>query len=951
MKFYLYFYSQKSIISILLLFLFAINVNSNTEVFDLEMESICSKAEDHINSYFNEYMVDDNIKNYFPNEKLTENIEDILKMLFFDPDEKNSYFQKKFCFLKIFHIIFIILLILSILIIIIFEVHFMSKLYCQNENERNQKISVFSLAAISPFCLFKFFYLSEEKAKKYYNNYKNQKLCKLNKIFYIFVLIIILGLFISMLLLAVQNICQIPKANKALNNMSCVFSKFIYELDNTPLRNNDFAGLNKIYEFLSILKENSNNLDNHLKNFNKTYNFKLKNILQKWNTLLSQIDKNLSDQNSMEYFIETFPCEPICQEADCSNYTKHKYQLQLLYDYYPHNDSEKNDKILYKINKNLKQFYSKISKAVEDFDFKFINKKNQNISFDENNLYHKIIIKTKSIFTFYINEYSSIYFENIHNFFNTFLSFVSISIYLFLILLILAIGLSIAFIHYILSQSCMRNKFLLIIFLINIIFTILALSIFTSFKILQIKMKIIYIQDITRGIFFIFDKGNIDYFKGKSYLKINNIDINIYENETEINQIFYYLNNIINHNGIISNLYPLNEFNSSLEEILSISNKIQDLISNQKTTFNYSLLSKDINKYNKTINDFLVNGLQYNTNFRDINKTGYRGTGYEKPLTYLCTINNRIRKKDRKDLEFDDIYCDESWNISIFNYEWFKYVPREQVLCDSCINTCSNEGILLNYLEYSLEELLERYKILNDSSNNISTTVYNIIVFEFTALEEQRSEKIFDQVKKLNDMNSELMKLQNDLYNELKNTINFANEFIKLCKNIFNDYAKENSTRLYSFLDCNFIRDDLNFILSEVENNCLPELNNLYKNHISLNIISILFSFIYLIFYSITSYQPIKNEFEEQIKKILEDELEKRMRNKNVNGSKINLIESEHIQKNHVYNTIVFQNQKNEKDEKQSSVLHLVNNTLKEKSIKYNISNGIKNIHNSKRLL
>ena len=84
-----------------------------------------------------------------------------------------------------------------------------------------------------------------------------------------------------------------------------------------------------------------------------------------------------------------------------------------------------------------------------------------------------------------------------------------------------------------------ENKFLLIIILINIIFSILILSIFSLFKIFQIKEKIIYIKDITRGIYFIFDKGNIDYFKGKSNIKKINIDINMYENKIEINKLFY----------------------------------------------------------------------------------------------------------------------------------------------------------------------------------------------------------------------------------------------------------------------------------------------------------------------------------------------------------------------------------------------------------------------------
>ena len=928
MKFRQYFNPYSQLIFILLLILFTTKTTSN-KVFSLEMETICSKADNYINSFFNEYKeLDENTKNFCPNEPLTENDDEILKMLFFDEDAINSYTKKKFNFLKICNIIFFVLLVLFVFIIIIFELHFMAKLCFQNEDENYSKINFLILTSISPLCLFKYFCLSEKKAKEYYEKYQNQKLFKLNKIYYLFFLIILLGLFVTILILSVYNTIHIPKGKNALNNMSCIFSKFIYELNNTPLRNSEFIGLNKIDDFLNILNENSNNLDNYLKNFNETYNEVLKNYLKKWNTLLNQIDNNLSDQNSMEFFIETFPSEPICEEADCSNYEKHKYQLKLLFDYYPHTE---NDKILYKADTKLQEFYSTISQVIENINIDFISKKNQNISFDKNSLFYKIIIKAKPIFDFYLSEFSSIYFEKVNNLFNNVLSFLTITNYIYLILLVIIIGLSIAFIQYIFLQSCMRNKFILIIILFNSIFIILILSIFISFKILKIKEKIIYIKDITKGIYFIFDKNNINYFKGRSYKKINNIDIDIYENNTEINQLFYYLNNIINNNGNISNIYPINEFNSSLQNILDTSNKIYTLY-NQKSIFNYSLLNDDTNKYSENINNFLTNGLQYNTNFRDINKTGYRETANETPITYLINISIRTRKERREVFEFGNIICDESWNISTFDYYWFKYMPREKVLCDGCINTCTNQKYLLNYLEYSFDEILERYKSLNESNDKNSIKIYNVIIFEFTALEEMRSNKIFEQVKKLKEINSELIDLENDLYNELKNSLNIANDIINLCKNIFSDYSNKNSTKLYSFLDCDFIRNDLNFILYEVENNCLPELNILYKNYIILNIISVLFSFIFLIFYLMTSYQPIKNEIEENLKKKLKDEIDKKFAYKNAN--KNDLIGNLNTQKNHVYNTIVFQNSQKKFFKNQTSFLDLIDN--EQKSIKNN---------------
>ena len=197
-------------------------------------------------------------------------------------------------------------------------------------------------------------------------------------------------------------------------------------------------------------------------------------------------------------------------------------------------------------------------------------------------------------------------------------------------------------------------------------------------------------------------------------------------------------------------------------------------------------------------------------------------------------------------------------------------------------------------------------------------------------------------------MNSELIQLQNDLYKELKNVVTLANNFINLCKNLFEDYAKENSTRLYSFLDCDFIRNDLNFLLSEIENNCLPELNIIYKNYILLSIISILFSFIFLIFYSITSYQPIKNEIEEKVKILLKDEIEKKIREKS--NSKIGFMNNGYIQRNKVYNTIIYQNQQNENVEKKDNLLQLNHNNFNLRTTKHHGITNV-NIDNSKEVL
>ena len=73
-------------------------------------------------------------------------------------------------------------------------------------------------------------------------------------------------------------------------------------------------------------------------------------------------------------------------------------------------------------------------------------------------------------------------------------------------------------------------------------------------------------------------------------------------------------------------------------------------------------------------------------------------------MTYLYNVNMRTRKEWRDSLEFVEIICDEAWNIIIYNYYWFKYLPLEKLLCKGC----KNKKILLSWVEYTLEEILER---------------------------------------------------------------------------------------------------------------------------------------------------------------------------------------------------------------------------------------------------
>ena len=99
MRLYLYFHSYTQLIFIFLLFTSINKTNSNSDNFSLEMESICSKAEGYVNSFFNTYIeIDEKIKKYSPNKPLKESDEEIIKMLYLNENATNSYIIKKITF-------------------------------------------------------------------------------------------------------------------------------------------------------------------------------------------------------------------------------------------------------------------------------------------------------------------------------------------------------------------------------------------------------------------------------------------------------------------------------------------------------------------------------------------------------------------------------------------------------------------------------------------------------------------------------------------------------------------------------------------------------------------------------------------------------------------------------------------------------------------------------------
>ena len=163
MKFYRSSHLYTQLTTIILLFFSITKINSNSKTFILKMESICSKAEDYINVFFNEYeTIDEKIKNYCPIELLTKNSEEILKMVFFDENAKKSYVKKKFRFLEIFRIIFLVLLIISVVIIIIFDNIFLLSFVVKLRMKKIRKLLSLHSRLFLHFIFLNFFYYQKK---------------------------------------------------------------------------------------------------------------------------------------------------------------------------------------------------------------------------------------------------------------------------------------------------------------------------------------------------------------------------------------------------------------------------------------------------------------------------------------------------------------------------------------------------------------------------------------------------------------------------------------------------------------------------------------------------------------------------------------------------------------------------------------------------------------------
>ena len=862
----------------------------------LDMKYICSNSDDYINSFLteNDEEIIQKYQDFTPTNQFQTKNEYILNVLLYNKNGLKTYEKQSLNNFILLKSIYIIILLFSFAIFINFNFHFLCRLVVNNGKEEDNTINLLRFSKISSFSWVKYLVLNKEKRKDFYIKYIKNELPETNKIIKIVLLSLSFVLLTISIIFAFYNNYKCDYAEKTTYNISCALLKLYYEI---KYGKNNFIGLDKINEFFTefgiINENNKGNITKFDQNFNK-----IKNVIIEWNTYINNINENLSDLNSKEFYIMNYPSEIICREGNISKCSSLKiYQLKIIYDYYPSDEKYKN---LYQINdfmhKNIDNIYSIVTQ------FNEINKNILSLNSENtDNTYSNILSASTKLFDIYLKKFSESYLPNIHNYFlNNSLLFLFNIDFAYAILLIWCCLLFIPVISYSLNRKCMQNKFFTIILFYNSLFVLLILSLFSCIKINAIKARINLVEDISSAFYFLFDIKNQDYLSENNKFLVNNTDFNINDENKKPKSIFYYLNYIINNNKKITELFEINVSKINNEKMKSIYDQINSIIDDDyNNILNNKIENENMKNLSKKLLKMYNEGLTYNTTFKNINRTDYSAKGLESPSDYLNFINVRTELDKRKinyiNASFD---CNESWNISTSQKD--NYINRKNVTdCNKCFNhyfakTAFNKTPLLNYMEYSLKEIMERY---SDLKNNRSDIYYEIIN-QFKILENFRSDDLKNQINKLYEYNEHLINLQNNIYDIFNQTVYLSNGIITTYQYLFNKYSIDSN---YSFLDCNFIKTDINFILSEIENSLVKNVNKFYYSHLLGNIINFILCVVLIFFYSITSYDiPLPKKRKKQkynrssiikeIKKLKENKYEERDKSQDIlNGGICNV--------------------------------------------------------------
>ena len=839
-----------------LLFLSLISLNSSKTITESKINDICSNSDDYINNYYDENQeLNETNENLNFNSSFSIKDDYLLKMLFLNKNSADHYKQKRIKKYNYHQIFFIFVLFISFVIDIIFNIHFALRLFERREEleiqDKNATLSKFW--KISPFCWIKYLIHNRAQIDSFYNEYRERNIQKLSKTIKISFLLVAFIILIISITLAIFNIIKSNKSEKLVNNMTCALMKFIYEIKEQPFRNSSYIGLDKIIPFLNNSKNNVSELN--IKNFKVQFPKETSNKFSEWNSYLNNLVKKLGDQKEKEFYIETYYSQKDYQKEDIENVEKTLFQLININKYYPTNDSTK---ILYHINNffhdNVDDIFNAIKK-IYDFITKNQIKSVKNENQKTYNIYENIISQLSQIIDIYIDEFTNNYLPNFHNILiKKYFSLILIVDFTYLGMIGLCCLLFAPLMQYFFNKKYFNTKLLIPIIFYNNLFLLLILSLFGCTVIVNIKKKIIYISDISKVICYLFDKDNQEYLGDTSfYYTINDINFSVMDEDGIYKNIFYYLNYIINSNSNITDLFNINYTNININQISDLYLQLKNFTYNKSNLLYINLTNPIIDNFSKELSIIIKEGISPYTNFKDVAEIGYDGSGLENPMNYLSYINIRTRQEN----QIKDFDCDETWNLSTYNFDHYFYRNRYIVIdCEKCINHYYKKDelfppALLNFLEYSLEEIKERYSDLLDRAPEI----YYGIVYQATALNNfLKNDTVIKQVKKLLNYNEYLKTLQTQIFESIKQSFFQGKEIISYFQNLSQNYTNYTNITFGDLLNCNFVKKDLLFILKEIELS-INNLDQYYQLHLLVYGMSITLASIFIIFYSLISYE------------------------------------------------------------------------------------------------
>ena len=883
-----------------LIFLLSLKKIESSSLSLKDVQNVCSGADEFIKEYFSgDEKSPEKYDELDQSEIEKGNDENIIKFIFLSKSAKIEYEKDKISKFKTYSNIILFLIIFFCIIILIFEIHFLFRVYYSDKEIKTKNgVTCITFIRINPIGWIKYLCMDQKAREKYFNEYKSQEIIY-NKCLFIFFSIIIFIIMIGSVFFAVLNFLDINKTKKSVDNMACSLMKFLYEIKIKPLRQSSFLGFENINTFFSNFSENSNIINTKIDLFTNSLQ-KCRTQNTTWISSIKKIQEKLSNLATMEFFLYGLPSDTknmnfksFSVMGNISDAKKHIYQLQTIYYYYPLEDR---NSLLFSINKIFNAISEPVISEAEKFEKK-INSQNSNNNNGFNNIYQNVVSLFDKVLSLYIQKLKEEYLEVINNDLKNVLSDIFNLDFTFVLLLILSIPLYIILVLNFYNQNCNSRNKTISTLLMNLIFIFLIASTYQLTSIQNINKKTVYIQDVWRGIAFLFDSKNINYTNDHLIDNIGDVGILIKDNN-KFNNLFYYLNYMFNNDGRLFNNSEnqTSQFNDS--ELLSL-NKTFNSLNNFLDLYDSNNPNDYLSYSNKEISGMIKEGLTSDTKFQDISGSGFAGTYYEYGNGYLTYINLRTKASGRSVTEwgYKDFDCDEYWSFSTSNYILqlspttyliYYYTNSKNYLCYNCENHYSpkntNNPPLLNFLEFTLEEVIERYSDLKDTINNAE---YNALVYYFTAIEFLRNSSFIEQLQKIYDFNMELTEIQNDTFISLKKIVDSAIEIISRYSNSFNYDIEDKSSNIY----CDYLREDLNFVLGEIKNGFLKKIHNVNLFHVLMDVINIMLSIFMIIFYCIISYNfpyfPIKDKASTIKQTIIYNS--KKVTKENINSGLLNL--------------------------------------------------------------